>query len=48
MSRKNNLIQIPIVNNNNYPAVIALFYLGQGSPDVLDQLCANQENCWAW
>ena len=27
MSRKNNVIQIPIANNNNYPAVTTLAHL---------------------
>ena len=38
MRRKNNLIQIPMFNNNNHPAVTAPVHLGQGSLDALDQL----------
>ena len=38
MSRKDNLIQIPIVNNNNCPAVATLVHLGQGNTYALDKL----------
>ena len=38
MRRKNDLIQIPIVNSNNYPAVTTLVHLGQDNPYALDQL----------
>ena len=38
MSRKDNLIQIPIVNNNNHSAMTTLVHLGQGNPNALDQL----------
>ena len=38
MSRKNNLIQIPFVNNNNHLAMMAPAYLGQSNPYALDQL----------
>ena len=37
MSRKNNLIQIQIANNNNYPTVTAPV-LAHGNPYALDQL----------